>query len=165
MLALFRNWSYFLSFTTPNPRTFAQTRIAYSWFHRYHGHATNACWTLQNLLPYLLEEGKNNLAGFFVDNRNLRIFKDPLPGRVKPTAQRLCSNRSHKDDCRKMPGLYSNNSSGTLRSKPWKKRCYTIVTRTGPRPQMLWNTFPSLPRAAARPSNQLPPYDVATHLG
>ena len=66
----------------------------------------------------LLEEGKKNLAGFFVDNLHLRIFKDPLPGRVKPTAQRLCSNRSHKDDCRKMPGLYSNNSSGTLRSKP-----------------------------------------------
>lgn len=55
---------------------------------------------MQNLLPYLLEEGKKNDAGFFVDNRNLRIFKDPLPGRVKPTAQRLCSNRSHKDDCR-----------------------------------------------------------------
>lgn len=95
---------------------------AYSWFHRYRGHATNACWTLQNVLAYLLEEGKKNLA---VDNRNLRIFKDPLPGRVKPTAQRLCSNRSHKDDCRRIPGLYSNNSCGTLRSKPWKERCYT----------------------------------------
>lgn len=52
--------------------------------------------TLKNLLPYLLEEGKNHLAGFFVDNRNLRIFKDPLPGRVKPTAQRLRSNRFFK---------------------------------------------------------------------
>lgn len=127
---------------------------AYSWFHRYHGHATNACWTWQNLLPYLLEEGKKNLAGFFVDNRNLRIFKDPLPGRVKPTAQRLCSNRSHKDDCRKMPGLYSNNSSGTLRSKPWKERCYIIVTRKGPRPQMLWSTFPSLPRKGSCSTKQ-----------
>ena len=67
-----------------------------------------------HLLPYLMEEGKKNLAGFFVDNRNLRIFKDPLPGRVKPIAQRLCSNSSHKDDCRKMPRLYSNNSNGTL---------------------------------------------------
>jgi len=33
------------------------------------------------------------------------------------------SNRSYKDDCRKIPLLYllySNNSSGTLRSKPFK---------------------------------------------
>jgi len=67
-----------------------------------------------HLLPYLLEEGKKNLAGFFVNNWNLRIFKDLLLGKVKPKAQRLCSNRSHKDDCRKMPRLYSNNSSGTL---------------------------------------------------
>ena len=36
-----------------------------------------------HLLPYLMEEGKKNIAGFFVDNRNLRIFKDPLPGKVK----------------------------------------------------------------------------------
>lgn len=28
-------------------------------------HTTNACWTLQNLLPYLLPEGKTHLAGFF----------------------------------------------------------------------------------------------------
>ena len=34
---------------------------------------TNACWTLQNLVPCLLEVGKENLV---VDNRKLRIFKD-----------------------------------------------------------------------------------------
>ena len=73
-----------------------------------------------HLLPYLLEEGKKNLACFFVDNQNLRIFKDPLPGKVKPTAPRLCGNKSHKDDCIKMPRLYSNNKSGTIRSKPKK---------------------------------------------
>jgi len=58
--------------------------------------------------------------------------------------------RSHKDDYRKKAGLYSNNSSGTLRSQPKKIGARLIVvTRTGPRPQMLWKTFPFLPRAAA----------------
>lgn len=78
---------------------------------------------LQNGLPYKtdwLTEGKKNLAGFFVDNRNLRIFK--ASGRVKPRAQRLCNNRSHKDDCIKIKikiaGLDSNNSCGTFRSQP-----------------------------------------------
>lgn len=115
------------------------------------GNATNACWALQNLLP---EEGKKNLA---VDNRNLRIFKDPLPGRVKPTAQRLCSNRSHKI----VEGYpdYTQTIAAVLSEVSPEKKGATliVVTRTGPRPQMLWNTFPSVPRAAARPSNQLPP--------
>ncbi|GJX87939.1 hypothetical protein Tco_0339953, partial [Tanacetum coccineum] len=40
--------------------------------------------------------------------------------RVKPTAQRLRSNRSHKDNYRKIPGFYSNKSSGSLQSPPFK---------------------------------------------
>ncbi|GKB83779.1 hypothetical protein Tco_0950674, partial [Tanacetum coccineum] len=40
--------------------------------------------------------------------------------RVKPTAQRLRSNMSHKDNYRKIPGFYSNKSSGTPQSPPFK---------------------------------------------
>ena len=101
---------------------------AYSWFHRYHGHATNACWTLQNLLPYLLEEGENHFAGFFCRQSEPENIQGPVTGQGK-TNKRLCSNRSYKDDCRKIPGLYSNNSSGTFRSKPWKERCYTNCSK------------------------------------
>ena len=75
---------------------------------------------------------EKELSWFFFVNRNMRIFKDPLPGRVKPIAPRLCSNKSHKDDCLKIPRLYSNNSCSTIQSKPKKQRCYIIVTRKGP---------------------------------
>ncbi|KAK4833115.1 hypothetical protein QYF36_015179 [Acer negundo] len=78
----------------------------------------------------LIEPGKNHLTGFFVDNRNLRIFKDPLPGRVKPTAQRLRSNRSHKDDCRKIPGLYSNNSKQRYSPNCSTKQPITTLERS-----------------------------------
>lgn len=79
------------------------------------------------------------------------------PGRVKPTGQRLCSNRSHKivegyqDYTQTIVAVLSEVSPEN------KGATLIVVTRTGPRPQMLWNTFPSVPRAAARPSNQLPP--------
>lgn len=46
-------------------------------------------------------------------------IQGPVTGQGKTNSTEALQNRSHKDDCRdQMPGLHSNNSSGTLPSKP-----------------------------------------------
>ena len=55
--------------------------------------------TLKNLLPYLIIIiiiKRGALFWFFCRQSEPENIQGPLPGRVKPTAQRLRSNRSHK---------------------------------------------------------------------
>nr|GEY63291.1 reverse transcriptase domain-containing protein [Tanacetum cinerariifolium] len=71
---------------------------------------------LKNLLPYLIIRKKRSTL--MVLCRQSEPKNIQLSDRVKPTVQRLHSNRSHKDDYRKIPGFTQTRASVLSEVRP-----------------------------------------------
>lgn len=100
---------------------------------------------------------KKELSWFFCRQSEPENIQGPVTGQGKTNSTEALQQQEPQivERCQD----YTQTIAAVLSEVSPEKKGATliVVTRTGPRPQMLWNTFPSLPRAAARPSNQLPP--------
>lgn len=116
ILALFSNGSYLLSFTTPNPLT---------WTQRHTVDSTGTTGMLlmpvgtffSNLLPDLPTGGrKKSLSA-----STIGTWEYSPAGSNQQHIGSAATGVTKKTIVRKIQRLYSNESSGTLRSQPWKE--------------------------------------------